>query len=81
MTVKARIQGNAVMVTLPKSLNIAPGTVFEPTVDSQGVIKLIPVKEIPDTIEELFENWKGEYEIPDDLKDWDYAKALGDEVW
>lgn len=81
MTVKARIQGNAVVVTLPKAFKIEAGTVFNPEIDEHGVVTLIPTKPVPDTIEELFRNWKGEYKIPEDLKDWDNANPVGEELW
>ena len=29
----------------------------------------------------LFKNWHGKYQTPDDLKDWDNAKPVGEELW
>ncbi|WP_208423025.1 type II toxin-antitoxin system PemI/MazE family antitoxin [Latilactobacillus fragifolii] len=81
MTVKARIQGNAVVVTLPKAFKIEAGTVFEPRIDEHGVVTLIPTKPVPDTIEELFKDWKGKYKMPDDLMAWSSEKTVGEELW
>ena len=46
-----------------------------------GTLILSPSKKVPDTMEELFKNWHGKYQTPDDLKDWDNAKPVGEELW
>ena len=75
--VKARIQGNATVVTIPKSFNVKPGTEFRFKKGKNGTLILSPSKKVPDTMEELFKNWHGKYQTPDDLKDWDNAKPVG----
>ncbi|MDF7637924.1 hypothetical protein PT285_00525 [Lactobacillus sp. ESL0791] len=76
MTVKARIQGNTAVATLPKSLNVKPGTLYNPKINSKGVITFTPTKNALNTIEKLFKDWHGNYQTPDDLKDWDTIKPV-----
>ena len=66
--VKARIQGNATVVTIPKSFNVKPGTEFRFKKGKNGTLILSPSKKVPDTMEELFKNW-------------DNAKPVGEELW
>ena len=73
-TVKARIQGNATVVTIPKSFDVKPGTEYRFSQGKGGVLTLTPT-------EELFKNWHGEYQMPDDLKVWQNAKPEGEELW
>lgn len=80
-TVKARIQGNATVVTIPKAFNVKPGTEYRFTKEKDGVLKLSPTKKVPATIEELFKDWHGKYQMPDDLKDWQNMKPEGEELW
>lgn len=80
-TVKARIQGNATVVTIPKSFDVKPGTEYRFSQGKGGVLTLTPTKRVPSTIEELFKGWNGEYRMPDDLKDWQNAKPEGEELW
>lgn len=79
--VKARTQGNAVVVTIPKSFNVTPGTEFKLEMNKEGILTLNPTKVVPDTIEELFAGWHGKYETPADLLDWDNQKRVGKELW
>ena len=58
-----------------------PGTEFRFKKGKNGTLILSPSKKVPDTMEELFKNWHGKYQTPDDLKDWDNAKAVGEELW
>lgn len=67
-TVKARIQGNATVVTIPKSFNVKPGTEYRFTKGKSVVLILTPAKKVPSTIEELFKDWHGKYQMPDDLR-------------
>lgn len=46
-TTKARIQGNAVVVTIPKSLGVEPGTEYRFSKESDGSLKLTPTKKYP----------------------------------
>lgn len=79
--VKARIQGNAVVVTIPKTFHVKPGTEFSFKKGENGSLILTPSKKIPATMEELFKNWHGVYQMPEDLKEWDNAKPEGEELW
>ena len=38
-------------------------------------------EKVPATIEELFENWHGKYQMPTDLKGWQSMGAVGKELW
>ena len=53
-TTKTRIQGNAVVVTIPKSLGVEPGTEYRFSKESDGSLKLTPTKKVPETMAELF---------------------------
>lgn len=66
--VKARIQGNATVVTIPKSFNVKPGTEFKFKKGKNGNLILSPSKKVPDSIEELFKNWHGKYEVSDEIR-------------
>lgn len=79
--VKARIQGNATVVTIPKMFNIKPGTEFHFEAGKNGTLILIPRKKVPSSMKELFKDWHGKYQIPNDLKDWDQSKPEGKELW
>lgn len=80
-TVKARIQGNATVVTIPKSFNVKPGTEYRFAKGKGGTLILTPAKKVPSTIEELFKDWHGKYQMPADLKAWPNAKPEGEEIW
>lgn len=80
-TTKARIQGNAVVVTIPKSLGVEPGTEYRFSKESDGSLKLTPTKKVPETMAELFKGWHGKYETPTDLQDWDSHDSPGEELW
>lgn len=68
--VKVQTQGNATVVTIPQSFNVKPGTKYHIFQDQNGVLTLRPIRKVPATIEGLFKDWHGEYQIPNDLKDW-----------
>ena len=38
-------------------------------------------KKVPDSIEELFKNWHGKYEVSDEIREWDEMKPEGREIW
>ena len=80
-TVKARIQGNAVVVTIPKSFKVKPGTEFRFKKGKGGSLTLIPTKKVPNSLDDLFKGWHGKYQMPDDLKNWHNHKPTGDELW
>lgn len=80
-TVKARIQGNAVVVTIPKSLGVKPGTEYRFSKEADGSLKLTPTKKVPETMDELFKGWNGSYQMQDDLKEWNESKPEGEELW
>ncbi len=79
--VKARIQGNATVVTIPKSFNVKPGTEFKFKKGKNGNLILSPSKKVPDSIEELFKNWHEKYEDSDEKREWDEMKSEGREIW
>ena len=79
--VKARIQGNATVVTIPKSFNVKPGTEFKFKKGKNGNLILSPSKKVPDSIEELFKNWHGKYKVSDEMREWDEMKSEGREIW
>lgn len=80
-TTKTRIQGNAVVVTIPKSLGIRPGVEYRFSKGENGTLVLTPTKKVPETMEELFKDWHGQYKTPDDLQDWDDLSPEGEEMW
>lgn len=81
LTVKTRIQGNATVITIPKSLNIPLGTEFIFSKGKDNVLTLTPTKKAPTTLAELFDGWEGKYEMPDDMKDWENMQPVGKESW
>lgn len=44
MTVKTRKQGNSIMITIPASFNIGENVEYEPILNKDGVISLMPVR-------------------------------------
>lgn len=80
-TIKARVQGNAVVVTIPKSSGVKPGTEYRFIKEEDGSLKFTPTKKIPDTLEELFKDWHGKYYQPEDLCDWQNEEPKGGEIW
>jgi antitoxin component of MazEF toxin-antitoxin module len=44
MTVKTRRQGNSIMITIPASFNIQENIEYQPIIDENGVISLMPVR-------------------------------------
>ncbi|WP_125590170.1 type II toxin-antitoxin system PemI/MazE family antitoxin [Companilactobacillus jidongensis] len=81
MTVKARKQGNSLMVTLPRYLEVEEGTSFTARKLKNGTIELIPAKKKPASMEELFKDWHGEYNSDPEMKEWDNVKPEGNEIW
>ncbi len=79
--VKARIQGNAIVVTIPKAFNVKPGTEFQFKKGKDGALLLTPTKKVPASMKELFKDWHGTYQMPDDLSDWQKTAPKGNEVW
>lgn len=80
-TTKARIQGNAVVVTIPKSFGVKPGTEYWFSKESDSTLKLTPTKKVPETMEELFKGWNKKYITPNDLQSWNQKKPGSEEVW
>ena len=78
--VKARMQGNATVVTIPKSFNVKPGTEFKFKKGKNGTLILSSSKKVPDSIEELFKNGHGKYEDTDEMREWDEMKPEGREI-
>ena len=44
MTVKTYRLGNSIVVTIPASFNIGENVEYQPIIDENGVISLLPVK-------------------------------------
>ncbi|MCC4396034.1 hypothetical protein LMC00_08770 [Limosilactobacillus reuteri] len=80
-TTKARIPGNAVVVTIPKSLGVVSGTKYHFSKESDGSLKLTPTKKVPETMAELFKGWHDKYETSTDLQDWNSHDSAGEELW
>ena len=57
------------------------GTEFKFKKGENGTLILSPSKKVPDSIEELFKNWHGKYEVSDEMRDWDEMKPKGKEIW
>ncbi|MDE3315757.1 type II toxin-antitoxin system PemI/MazE family antitoxin [Lacticaseibacillus zeae] len=43
-TVKTQRQGNTIMVPIPTAFNISENAEYQPTIDKNGVITLVPIK-------------------------------------
>ena len=80
-TVKVRVQGNATVVTIPKLFNVKPGTEYRFAKGKYGTLILTPTKKVPARIDELFRDWHNQYQVPDDLKEWQNVKPAGEELW
>lgn len=78
--VKTRTQGNATVITIPRSFKIEPGRYFEFSRTENGGLMMTPVEKVPDTIEELFKDWNGPYPEAEDLKEWENMKPEGEEL-
>ncbi len=39
------------------------------------------MERIPETLEDLFKDWHGQYQMPDDLTDWQNEGPKGEEMW
>ena len=81
MTIKVRKQGNSLMISLPKILNVSEGDCFDVRKLDNGTIELVPISRVPDSMEELFEGWSGKYQPDSEMKDWDNIKPEGNELW
>lgn len=79
--VKARKQGNSIVVTIPSNLAVAPGTQYKVEKKDNGELILKPSKKIATTLDDLFKDWHGSYRRASDLEDWDNAKPVGEELW
>lgn len=82
MAVKARIQGNAVTITLPKKLNVEAGQKFDVDMDEKGIIRLTPENKSQISMEELFSDWDVSNEYPgENLWGNDADSKMGQEIW
>jgi antitoxin component of MazEF toxin-antitoxin module len=79
--VKARIQGNATVITLPSELEIPVGERFTVSKDEQGNVIFKPYVTTPQTAEELFAGWNGVIEQSEEQAAWENMKPEGDEIW
>ncbi|WP_212779963.1 type II toxin-antitoxin system PemI/MazE family antitoxin [Lactobacillus corticis] len=80
-TVKARIQGNALVVTIPKFSKVKAGTEYNFNISKNGTLTFTPTKEEPTSLKDLLKDWHGEYSLPEDLEDWQDSKPVGEEIW
>ena len=67
--VKARKQGNSIVVTIPSNLAVAPGTQYKVEKKDNGELILKPSKNMATSLDGLFEDWHGSYQRAHDLND------------
>jgi antitoxin component of MazEF toxin-antitoxin module len=79
--VKARKQGNSIVVTIPSNLAVAPGTQYKIEKKDNGELILKPSKKMATSLDDLFEDWHGSYQRANDLNDWENTKPVGEELW
>jgi len=79
--VKARKQGNSIVVTIPSNLGVTPGTKYKVEKRDNGEIIFKPSKKIVNSLDKLFEDWHGSYQSTTDLNDWENIKPVGEEIW
>lgn len=79
--VKARKQGNSIVVTIPSNIAVAPGTKFRVEKKDNGDLILKPSKQDTTSLDDLFKGWHGNYQRADDLNDWENTKPVGEEIW
>jgi antitoxin component of MazEF toxin-antitoxin module len=75
--VRTRKQGNAITVTIPKAFNVKAGTTLEAKVTDKGILFEYPKKQ-PQTIEELFADYKGGSFKTELI---DLGESVGNEKW
>jgi len=80
MTIKVLKQGNSLMISLPKFLNVSEGDCFDIRKLDNGTIELVPISKIPESMEELFEGWNGKYQSNSEMKEWDNIQPKGNEL-
>lgn len=79
--VKARKQGNSIVVTIPSNLAVTPGTKYKVEKKDNGELILKPSKETINSLDDLFKDWHGSYQRAADLDDWESTKPTGEELW
>lgn len=79
--VKARKQGNSIVVTIPSNLAVAPGTQYKVEKKDNGELILKPAKKMATSLDGLFEDWHGDYQRAHDLSGWENTKPVGEELW
>ena len=79
--VKARKQGNSIVVTIPSNLAVIPGTKYKVEKMENGEIIFKPSQKTPTSLDELFKGWHGNYRRASDLEDWENTKPVGEELW
>ena len=73
-TVRAKMQGNSIVITIPKDIFVEPNTEFKISKNSDNQLILTPIKRQAQSLTELFADWHGEYKRAEDLGDWDALK-------
>jgi len=79
--VKARKQGNSIVVTIPSNLAVTPGTRYKVEKKDNGELILKPSKKTANSLDDLFKDWHGSYQRATDLNDWENTKPVGEELW
>ena len=80
-SVKARKQGNSIVVTIPRDILVEPGTEYKVKKNFNNQIIFTPTKQKAQSLNELFADWNGKYERASDLDDWDNTDPKGEEIW
>ncbi|WP_304056642.1 type II toxin-antitoxin system PemI/MazE family antitoxin [Levilactobacillus namurensis] len=78
--VKARKQGNSIVVTIPSNLAVTPGTKYRVEKRENGDLIFKPSKQIATSLDDLFRDWHGTYQRADDLNDWKNTNPVGEEL-
>lgn len=81
ITVRSAIKDNQSILIIPKEFNIKPGTEYYIKQEKDGSLLLTPINKMPNTLEELFYNWHGEYQMPKNLSGWQSENPKGNELW
>lgn len=79
--VKARRQGNSIVVTIPSSLAVVPGTKYRVEKGDNGDLILKPSKKSAISLDDLFKDWHGSYQRASDLNNWENTEPVGEELW
>ena len=83
-TVKARLQGNSTILTIPRAFDVKKGTVFEVTYQSDGSILYQPQKNYDIWTDKELDRFDYEKELQEEYRDLGYnpreVKPVGKEL-